>query len=161
MVTCAAIWVPVPLEEVTADDLRAHFDVNCVGTFLVAQEAGAVMVGQETGGSIVTMGDWAIARPYPHYAAYFPSKGAIPALTRSLAVEFAARNPRIRVNCVMPGPVMLPPDLDPAERAEAIAGTLVKREGSPEHVAHAVLFLLENDFVTGVCLPVDGGRTIA
>jgi pteridine reductase len=37
----------------------------------------------------------------------------------------------------------------------------VKREGSPEHVAHAVLFLLENDFVTGVCLPVDGGRTIA
>jgi len=161
VVTCAAIWNPTPLEDVTADDLRAHFDVNCVGTFLVAQEAGAVMVGQETGGSIVTMGDWAIARPYPHYAAYFPSKGAIPALTRSLAVEFAARNPRIRVNCVMPGPVMLPPDLDPAERAEAIAGTLVKREGSPEHVAHAVLFLLENDFVTGVCLPVDGGRTIA
>jgi pteridine reductase len=107
------------------------------------------------------MGDWAIARPYPNYAAYFPSKGAIPALTRSLAVEFAGRNPRIRVNCVMPGPVMLPPDLEPAERAKAIAGTLVKREGSPEHVAHAVLFLLENDFVTGVCLPVDGGRTIA
>jgi pteridine reductase len=62
---------------------------------------------------------------------------------------------------VLPGPVLLPPDLDPAERDAAIAGTLVKREGTPEHVAHAVLFLLENDFVTGVCLPVDGGRTIA
>ena len=81
-------------------------------------------------------------------------------MTRSLAVEFASRNPQVRVNCVMPGPVLLPPDLSAEEREHVIAGTLVKREGSPEHVAHAVLFLLENDFVTGVCLPVDGGRTI-
>jgi pteridine reductase len=161
VITSAAIWQPAPLEEVTADDLRRHFDVNCVGTFVVAQEAGAVMVRQESGGAIVTVGDWAVARPYPDYAAYFPSKGAIPALTRSLAVEFARRNPRVRVNCVLPGPVMLPPDLEPAEREAAIAGTLVKREGTPEHVAHAALFFLENDFVTGTCLPVDGGRTIA
>jgi pteridine reductase len=55
---------------------------------------------------------------------------------------------------------MLPPDLPEAERNEAIAATLVKREGSPEHVAHAALFLIENDFVTGVCVPVDGGRTV-
>jgi len=161
VITSAAIWQPAPLEEVTADDLRRHFDVNCVGTFVVAQEAGAVMVRQESGGAIVTVGDWAVARPYPDYAAYFPSKGAIPALTRSLAVEFARRNPRVRVNCILPGPVMLPPDLEPAEREAAIAGTLVKREGTPEHVAHAALFFLENDFVTGACLPVDGGRTIA
>jgi len=161
LVTCASIWNPGPLEDVTADDLRSHFDVNCIGTFVTAQEAGAVMVRQDTGGAIVTLGDWAVARPYRDYAAYFPSKGAIPALTRSLAVEFAARNPRVRVNCILPGPVMLPPDLDPEERAASIAGTLVKREGTPEHVAHAVLFLLDNDFVTGVCLPVDGGRTIA
>jgi len=56
---------------------------------------------------------------------------------------------------------MLPPDLPVAEREESIAGTLVKREGSPQHIAHAVLFLIENDFVTGACIPVDGGRTIA
>jgi pteridine reductase len=161
VVTCAAIWIPGPLEEVTADDLRAHFDVNCVGTFIVAQEAGAVMAAQESGGVIVTMGDQAIARPAPDYAAYFPSKGAIPTLTRSLAVEFARRNPRIRVNCVLPGPVPLPADMDPAARAAALGGTLVGREGTPEHVAHAVLFLVENEFITGVCLPVDGGRSIA
>jgi pteridine reductase len=46
------------------------------------------------------------------------------------------------------------------ERAEAIQFTLVRREGKPKNVAQAVLFFLENDFVTGVCLPVDGGRTI-
>jgi pteridine reductase len=56
---------------------------------------------------------------------------------------------------------MLPADLSPSQRARAIAGTLVRREGTPEHVARAVLSLVENDFVTGVCLPVDGGRTIA
>jgi pteridine reductase len=55
---------------------------------------------------------------------------------------------------------MLPPDLPPAEREEAINATLLRREGSPENVAHAVKFLIENDFVTGVCLPVDGGRSI-
>ena len=161
LVTCAAIWQSGQLEEVTAEDLRIHFDINCVGTFVVAQEAGAVMVRQPEGGGIVTVGDWAVARPYSDHAAYFPSKGAIPAMTRCLAVEFSARNPRVRVNCVLPGPVLLPPEMDSQARAAVIAGTLVNREGTPEHVAHAVLFLLENDFVTGICLPVDGGRTIA
>jgi pteridine reductase len=119
------------------------------------------MVDQPEGGSILTIGDWAVARPYPEYAAYFPSKGAIPAITRTMAVELARRNPAVRVNCILPGPVMLPHDLSQEERKQAIGATLVKRQGRPEHVAHAVLFLVENDFVTGVCLPVDGGRTIA
>jgi pteridine reductase len=119
------------------------------------------MAAQPEGGAIVTIGDWAVARPYPDYAAYFVSKGAIPAMTRALAVELALRNPAVRVNCILPGPVMLPPDLAPEERARAVAGTLVKREGRPEHIGQAVLFLVENDFVTGICLPVDGGRLIA
>ena len=94
------------------------------------------------------------------YAAYFPSKGAVTTLTRTLAVELAHRNPRVRVNCVMPGPVMLPPDLPEEERRQAINATLVKREGSPNNIALAVLSFLDNDFVTGACLPVDGGRTV-
>jgi pteridine reductase len=119
------------------------------------------MVRQPEGGAIVTIADWAIARPYPRYAAYFLSKGAIPTLTRAMAVEFAGRNPAVRVNCILPGPVMLPADLSEAEVKGAVAGTLLKRPGRPENVAHAVVFLVENDYVTGVCLPVDGGRTIA
>jgi pteridine reductase len=77
-----------------------------------------------------------------------------------MAVELATRNPRVRVNCILPGPVMLPPELTAAERDEAIRATLVRREGRPENVALAVLHFIENDFVTGACLPVDGGRTI-
>ena len=161
LVTAASIYEPERLERTTAEQMRQEFDVNVLGTFLCCQRAGLIMAGQPEGGAIVTIGDWAVARPYPDYAAYLTAKGSIPTMTRMLAVELAMRNPAIRVNCILPGPVLFPPDMPEAERRRAIAGTLVRREGRPEHVAHAVLFLVENDFVTGVCLPVDGGRTLA
>ncbi|VTR92910.1 short-chain dehydrogenase reductase sdr : Short-chain dehydrogenase/reductase SDR OS=Pirellula staleyi (strain ATCC 27377 / DSM 6068 / ICPB 4128) GN=Psta_1052 PE=4 SV=1: adh_short [Gemmata massiliana] len=160
LVNCAAVWKPKPLEEVTAADVRFHFDTNALGTFLTCQQVGLAMAQQPEGGAIVNIGDWAEVRPYPGYAAYFPSKGAVTATTRCLAVELALRNPRVRVNAILPGPVMLPPDLPEAEKQQAINATLVKREGSPSNIAQAVLSFLDNDFVTGACLPVDGGRTV-
>lgn len=160
LVNCAAEWKSRKLEDVTAEDVRHNFDVNTLGTFLCSQHAGLAMVKQPEGGSIITVGDWATERPYLDHAAYFVSKGAIPTMTRCLAVELGTRNPNVRVNCILPGPVMLPADLSEAERREAIDGTLLKREGRPENIAQAVLFLIDNDFVTGICLPVDGGRMI-
>ena len=161
LVNCAAIWRSKRLEETTAADVRAHFEANTLSSFLTCQHVGLAMAKQATGGAIVNVGDWATRRPYLNYAAYFPSKGAIPTLTRLFAVELAQRNPRVRVNCVLPGPVMLPPELPEAERASALAATLVQREGSPQNVADAVLALVENDFITGACLNVDGGRPLA
>lgn len=160
LVNAAAIWESKRLEDVTEHDVKKHFEVNTLGTFLMCQQVGLQMVQQPEGGVIVNIGDWAEVRPYLHYAAYFPSKGAVTTLTRCLAVELGSRNPNVRVNCVLPGPVMLPPDLPEAERKEAIDATLVKREGSPANVAKAVLAFVQNDFVTGACLPVDGGRTV-
>ena len=160
LVNCAAVWNRKALEDVTAADVREHLDANLLGTFLTCQHAGLAMVKQARGGCIVNVGDWADVRPYKDYAAYFPSKAAIPGLTRVFAVELGTRNPRVRVNAVLPGPVMLPPEVAGAEREAVIAGTLVKREGGPEHVARAVLHFVENDFVTGACLPVDGGRSV-
>lgn len=161
LVTAAAVWEPKSLEQVTADDVRRQFEINALGTFLCCQKAGLIMARQPWGGAIVTIGDWAVVRPYPDYSAYFPSKGAIPTMTRMFAVELARRNPAVRVNCILPGPVMLPEDISDPQRRRAVEATLVRREGRPEHVGHAVVFLVENDFVTGVCLPVDGGRSIA
>ena len=160
LVNSAAIWNRKLLEAVTAADVRDHFDANTLGTFLCAKAAGLRMVLQPEGGCIINIGDWAEVRPYLHYAAYFPSKGGVSAMTRSLAVELGTRNPNVRVNAVLPGPVMLPPNMSAAEREQTINATLVKRLGTPEHVAKAVLSLIDNDFITGVCLPVDGGRTI-
>jgi pteridine reductase len=160
LVNCASIWEKKRLEDVTARDVRRHFEINALGTFLCCQHAGLAMAQQPEGGAIINFGDWAEVRPYVDYAAYFPSKGAVSTLTRSLAVELAARNPRVRVNCILPGPAMLPDDLPPEERQAAIAGTLVRREGTAEPIVKAVLHLIDNHFITGVCLPVDGGRTI-
>lgn len=160
LVNAAAIWKRIPLEETTAADMREHFEANTLGTWVCAKTAGLRMVEQPTGGAIINIGDWAIVRPYENYAAYFPSKGAIPALTKSLAVELGQRNNKIRVNAVLPGPVMIPDSTPDEERLATIRATLLKTEGSAEHIAHAVVFLAENSFVTGVCLPIDGGRSI-
>jgi pteridine reductase len=160
LVNSAAVWIARPLEQVTADDVRRHFEINTLATFVCCQQAGLVMAGQGEGGAIVNVGDWAIERPYRDYAAYFTAKGSIPALTRSFAVELAALNPRVRVNAVLPGPVMLPEGLTAEERAHVVESTLVKRAGTVAELAAAIVFLVENKFVTGVCLPVDGGRSI-
>lgn len=160
LVNSAAIWHPTVLEEIKPAELRRYFDVNAVATFLTARAAGLQMVRQETGGAIVNISDWALARPYLHHAAYFPSKGAVEAITKSLAVELGYRNPKVRVNSIAPGPVMMQDDVDDNRIAALAQSTLVRRVGTPEHVAHAVQFLIENEFVTGICLPVDGGRSI-
>ena len=160
LVNNAAIWNAKPLEQVTAADVREHFEINTLGTFVCSQAVGLAMVSQATGGAIVNVGDWAIGRPYRDYAAYFVSKGSIPTLTRALAVELGTRNPKVRVNAVLPGPVLLPEGMSAVERRQVVEATLAKREGTPRDLADAVIFLLENTFVTGVSLPVDGGRGI-
>ena len=160
LVNAAAMWEPAPLEAVTHDLLRRYFEVNALGCFVAARAAGLQMANQATGGAIINISDWATQRPYLDHAAYFPSKGAVEAMTRSLAVELAHRNPRVRVNCIQPGPVMLSAETDEATRRAIEASVLLKRIGTAEEVAHAVEFLCENRFVTGVTLPVDGGKSI-
>ena len=160
LVNSAAIWKPTELASVTADEIRTYFQINSVGTFLASRAAARRMADQNSGGAIINIGDWATVRPYLHYSAYFPSKGGIEVMTRSLAVEFSQMNSNIRVNCVQPGPVLLVDDFDEEKAKLIAASTLVGRLGTAQHVAHAVQFLCENDFVTGVCLPIDGGRTI-
>ena len=160
LVNTAAVWEPTPLKTLTAEQIRRQFDVNTLGSLLVAKAAGEVMARQPEGGAIVLIGDAALNRPYTDYAAYFASKGALPVLTECLAVELAALNPRIRVNCIHPGPVLVAPDLPEKARRRAYEGNLLSTKGTPQVIASAVLFLAENDYITGVNLPVDGGRRL-
>jgi RecA/RadA recombinase len=81
-------------------------------------------------------------------------------LVRSMAVELATRNPNVRVNGILPGPVMLDASISPEAADRIRRSCLLQKHGQPEHVAQAAQFLAEHTFITGVCLPVDGGRTI-
>ncbi len=160
LVNSAAIWETQPLEQVTMSDLRRNVEVNALGTFLTSQKFGLAMVQQSTGGAIIQIGDWACARPYSDFSAYFLGKGMIETMTRSLAVELATRNPKIRVNAVLSGPVMMAPEITPEAEQKIIDQSLLRRAGRPEDIAEAVYFLATSPFITGVCLPVDGGRSI-
>ncbi|WP_145268281.1 SDR family oxidoreductase [Planctomycetes bacterium SV_7m_r] len=160
LVNSAAIWSPQKINEVNASDLQRYFDINTIAPFMCARAAAKVMAAQDCGGAIVNLGDWATVRPYLDHAAYFPSKAGVDMMTRSLAVEFAQWNQKIRVNCVKPGPVMLPQDVSDHQRQRLCESTLGGNVGTAEHVAHATRMLCENTFINGVCLPVDGGRTI-
>lgn len=160
VINSAAIWYPTPLESLEPSELEKFYRINSLATFEIARSAGLRMADQQRGGVIINLGDWAVIRPYPEYSAYFLSKGNLDTMTRMLAVELAERNRYIRVNAVLPGPVMIPADLDLTKKTEIINATLLKREGSPQNVAQACTSLIENDFITGVSLPVDGGRSI-
>jgi len=160
LVNSAAVWDWKSLEETTAGDIRRQFEINTLGTFLCSQAAGLQMVKQSFGGAIILVGDWAVHRPYPDFSAYFAGKGAIETMTRSLAVELATRNPAIRVNAILPGPVMLDPAIATDKTETILQACLLKRLGRPEDVATAAHFLAIHPFITGVCLPVDGGRSI-
>jgi NAD(P)-dependent dehydrogenase (short-subunit alcohol dehydrogenase family) len=155
LVANAGVFRRTPLDRATADDWDDMLRGN-LGTFLhCAQRVGTEM--RERGGTIIALADVAALRPWADYLPYCVSKACVVALVRALAVELA---PRVRVNAIAPGPVLFPDDFDPAHRQREIDRTLLRREGSPADVAAAVLFLARADYVTGVVLPVDGGRLL-
>ena len=160
LVTTASTWFPIPLEQVSADDVRDSFDVNALGTFLCAKYVGLQMVQQTQGGNIVTIGDSLIAHPYVHHVAYFLAKGSIPTLTRTLAVELGERNPKVRVNCIEPGPVMLPDNMPEAARQATSEATIVAQADLPSTVATTVGYLIDTPMITGSCITLDGGRNV-
>lgn len=160
LVNSASIFFPTPLDELTPDDVQSLFQVNTFSVLACSRFVAQRMQEQSTGGAIVNIADWSVQRPAKGFSAYIASKGALVTLTKSLAVDLAAENPAIRVNAVLPGQVLLPADAGEIKRQAAIDATLVKRLGEPDDVAQAVQFLVESPFVTGVSLPVDGGRTV-
>ena len=104
--------------------------------------------------AIVNIVDIAAWQPWGNWSAYATSKAALLHLSRCLALELA---PRTRVNCVAPGTVIFPDDWDEERRARQLDKIPLARAGAPEDVARAVRWLFEEQFLTGVCIPVDGG----
>ena len=159
LVTSAAVYRKTPFDTLTERDWDFHIDANLKGPFLFALEVGRRMKKRGIAGKIVTFADWSAIRPYADYLPYCVSKAGVICLTKSLA---KALGPKVQVNAIAPGPVLLPPDFTEKETREVIEATLVKRLGSPHDIVNSVLFLIEGgDFITGHTLVVDGGRLIA
>jgi len=145
-------------EELTEADFRSNFDINTVGTFVVAQEGARRM---RNGGRIVNIASrsFAGASQMAHYVA---SKAAVVGLTRAMAIDLSPRD--IRVNAVAPGVV----DTDmlhymtPERQQVMLSLQLLGRIGQPEDIARAVAFLASRDnrYITGQVLIVDGGRSL-
>jgi pteridine reductase len=156
LVNNASSFYKTPLEEIKESDWDHFMDVNLKTPFLLSKELGVRMANGE-GGTIINIADWSGFRPYKNYLPYCTSKGGLITMTKALARDLA---PKVRANAIAPGPVMLPADMPADEKEKAIDKTLLRREGSPEDVASAVVFLAENDYLNGLILPVDGGRSI-
>jgi 3-oxoacyl-[acyl-carrier protein] reductase len=152
-----------PLDELPDEAYELVFDVNVKGTFLCSKHAIA-RLRRSGGGAIVNISSVAAMAHRPGNTVYSASKAAVIGFTRNLALELA---PTIRVNAVLPvaadTPFMVAAfgERLPAEAAEAMrAGLPLGRLCEPSDVAEAVAYLASGDaaFVTGACLPVDGGR---
>jgi pteridine reductase len=154
LVNCAATFPRVEFEETTDEDLDGVIAANLKGPFLCTQLALPLLRAAEKP-HVINITDCMQPRPYAYFSAYWCAKGGLDALTRALARELG---PEVRVNAVAPGPVLPPPDYTEFQKQDRADKTFLKQWGSPEDVAHAVLYLLTSDFVTGTTMPVDGGR---
>lgn len=157
LVHMASTFKRTPFNELKESEWNEQIENNLKTAYLCSKSVADVLL-TSGGGKIIFITDWAIHRPYKNYLPYLVAKGGVYTLALVLAKELA---PTIQVNCVAPGPVLFPDDYSQEIRQHEIEKTLLKREGSPQDVANAILFLLENaDFTTGSCVYVDGGKLL-
>jgi NAD(P)-dependent dehydrogenase (short-subunit alcohol dehydrogenase family) len=141
------------ITDVTVDAWRATLDLT-LATPVFATQAFANMLPGDTDGAVVNITDVRTQTPYREHLSYVVAKGGIDTFTKAAALQLA---PRIRVNAVALG-VILPPPGEGDDYVERLANDLpLARVGGTEPVVAAVLSLLENDFITGEIVRVDGG----
>ena len=162
LVNSAAVMVRTPFGEVTAGQWDSMFALNLRAPFFLSQAAARAMGwgGAERGqrdGAIINIADLAAYESWIGYVPHGISKSGIVRMTKSLAKVLG---PRIRVNAVAPGAVLLPEGFSEAEAAHLAETAPLRRLGDPRDVSDAVLYLLKAEFVTGETLIVDGGRHV-
>lgn len=152
--------VPGGLFAVTDESWMHAFAVHVHSIFHLVR-AAAPHMAQQGEGAVILLGSAAGLRGCAGALAYGVAKGALPQFARSLARELADQN--IRVNCVSPGIIRTP--FHASLTAEQVDNNIrnripLRREGQPEDVAHLIVSLIENDFITGENFVIDGGMTM-
>ncbi|MGA2673723.1 MAG: SDR family NAD(P)-dependent oxidoreductase [Terracidiphilus sp.] len=152
LVNNAAVFASASLESIGLEQWDAVFETNVRGPFLVAREALVYLRAAQ--GRIVNIGSLGGLQAWAGHAHYCASKAALHMLTEAMAKAFA---PEVAVNCVAPGWIEMD-ETPEADAARFAARTPMRRNGTADDVAQAVLFLATGTkFVTGQILTVDGG----
>jgi meso-butanediol dehydrogenase/(S,S)-butanediol dehydrogenase/diacetyl reductase len=150
-----------PIDELSVDDFRRNFEVNVLGTVQACQAFGPLL--RKRGGAVVNVASQAALVSLPSQGAYTASKGAVAALTRSLAIDWAEHG--VRVNAVAPGFTVTPMTAGFFENETFVRAATERiplgRLLEPSEIAGAIVFLASPlaSAITGVVLPVDGGWT--
>ncbi|MCB0418557.1 MAG: SDR family oxidoreductase [Bdellovibrionales bacterium] len=155
LINSASLFFPTPAQSATQNAWDELLPCNLTSLFFLCQQ---VHNTQPKGGVILNLCDVYAERALPGYAIYSATKAGVRQLTRVLAKEWA---PHWRVNALSPGPILFPPHYTEEQKQGSIERTLLKRKGEPNEIAAAAKFLIENTYLTGVDLCVDGGRSLS
>src|ERR671923_955715 len=164
LVNNAGIQISRPSEELSSTDFDKVIAVNLRGAFMCAREAIGHFLDADKPGSIVNISSVHQLIPKPNYLGYSVSKGGMQNLTRTLALEYAARG--IRVNGVGPGATVTPINRawidDPVKRAQVEEHIPMRRAGDADEMAGVTCFLASDlaAYITGQTIFVDGGLTL-
>jgi pteridine reductase len=158
LVNNASVFIRSNDNEFNLDDWQKQFLVNVQVPYLLSIGARPFLSAVQ--GCIINITDIHAERPLKGYAVYCQTKAALEMQTKALARELA---PEIRVNAVAPGAIAWPESdntLSKEQQERIISKTALKRHGEPQFIAQAVLSLVQNPFITGQTIKVDGGRSI-
>jgi NAD(P)-dependent dehydrogenase (short-subunit alcohol dehydrogenase family) len=151
LVNSAAVMPRGSLVDISPADWDAALALNLRAPLLCSQQAARLMID---GGVIVNLTDTGAQKTWTSFPAYVVSKSALETLTRLLARSLA---PRIRVNAVAPGLVLPGPDTPPEDWDRLVARIPLKRAALVDEIAQTVAFLVQNEYITGQTVVVDGG----
>lgn len=157
LINNASSFYPTPLGNVTLEHWNDLMGSNLKAPFFLSQAAAPYL--SKTNGCIVNIVDIHAERPLKQYPVYSIAKAGLVMLTKALAGELG---PEIRVNGVAPGAILWPEnELDEVTKQRIISRTFLKKQGQPEDIARAILFLLRDaHYTSGHILTVDGGRSL-
>jgi NAD(P)-dependent dehydrogenase (short-subunit alcohol dehydrogenase family) len=151
LVNSAGVMQPGSLLDLAVDEWDAILDLNLRAPWLCARAAARLMVD---GGVVVNISDSGAHKAWTRYPAYVVSKAGVDTLTHLLARALA---PSVRVNAVAPGLILPSKELSPETWNRLVDRLPLRAAGSPDDIARAVLFFVQNPYVTGQVLAVDGG----
>ena len=154
LIHSASTFYATPLLETTEAQWEDLHGTNLKAGFFLSQAAAPHLSSPST---IIFLADVNASRGLKGYSPYVAAKAGLLMLTKNLARELA---PHTRVNSLSPGPVLPPENYTEAKKQKSAESTLLGRWGSPQDITEAAIFLIENDYINGFDLKVDGGRSL-